>query len=160
MKTILKLLLALAIALVAVQALPKKAAYQGNNVAHAAPEQTQTPEPTPTPEITPVPATPTPIPTVAPTPVPKPVVEAPKPQITGSEAEAKLWIYMHESGNKPGAINKASGACGLGQALPCSKMGCGLADYACQDAWFTNYMKSRYGSWLNAKAFWLAHSWW
>lgn len=29
-----------------------------------------------------------------------------------------------------------------------------------QDAWFTNYMKSRYGTWVNAKAFWLSHNWW
>lgn len=79
---------------------------------------------------------------------------------TGSEAEAKMWIYMHESGNNPNAINKSSGACGLAQALPCSKMKCALGDYACQDAWATQYMKARYGTWLNAKAFWLSHKWW
>ena len=78
----------------------------------------------------------------------------------GSEAEAKAFIYAHESGNNPGAINKSSGACGLGQALPCSKMGCSLSDYACQDAWFTGYMQSRYGSWSNAVSFWRSHKWW
>ena len=86
-------------------------------------------------------------------------VEVPKapPVASGSD---KAFIYMKESGNNPGAINRSSGACGLGQALPCSKMGCSLSDYACQDAWFTNYMRSRYGTWANAKAFWLAHHWW
>lgn len=68
---------------------------------------------------------------------------------------------MHESGNNPGSINKSSGACGLGQALPCSKLPCSLSDYACQDSWFTNnYMIPRYGTWANAKAFWLQNHWW
>lgn len=29
-----------------------------------------------------------------------------------------------------------------------------------QDAWFTSYMQGRYGTWENAKTFWLAHNWW
>jgi TolA-binding protein len=86
--------------------------------------------------------------------------------------DAKSFIYMHESGNVPCKINggsiNCSGhptlACGLGQALPCSKLlaACpNLADYACQDNWFTNsYMIPRYGTWENARAFWLAHNWW
>jgi len=74
--------------------------------------------------------------------------------------EAKMFIYMKESGNRTNAINKSSGACGLGQALPCAKMGCSLTDYACQDAFFTKYMQNRYGTWENAKAFWLSHKWW
>lgn len=86
-------------------------------------------------------------------------------QATGTIAhaapsDAKMFIYMKESGNNPNAINKSSGACGLAQALPCSKMNCALGDYACQDAWATRYMQSRYGTWENAKAFWLANHWW
>lgn len=77
-----------------------------------------------------------------------------------SENAAKAFIYSHESGNNPGAINSSSGACGLGQALPCSKMPCSLSDYACQDAFFTQYIKSRYGTWANARAFWIANQWW
>jgi hypothetical protein len=79
---------------------------------------------------------------------------------TLSEAEAKLFIYQKESGNRTNAINKSSGACGLGQALPCSKLGCSLDDYACQDAWFSNYAIRRYGSWVGAYQFWLTHRWW
>jgi hypothetical protein len=89
-----------------------------------------------------------------------PTAEAATGAATGDEYEAKMFIYMKESGNNPNAVNKSSGACGLGQALPCAKMGCALGDYACQDNWATNYMKSRYGTWLNAKAFWLSHRWW
>lgn len=78
----------------------------------------------------------------------------------GNDGSAKMFIYNHESGNNPGAINRSSGACGLGQALPCSKMPCSLSDYACQDNFFTGYMQQRYGSWENARAFWLSHQWW
>lgn len=75
-------------------------------------------------------------------------------------SDAKMFIYLKESGNNPNSINRSSGACGLGQALPCSKMGCSLGDYACQDAYFTKYMQSRYGTWENAQAFWNSHRWW
>lgn len=85
---------------------------------------------------------------------------APVAQAQADNSDAKMFIYMKESGNRTNAINASSGACGLGQALPCSKMPCSLSDYACQDAFFTKYMQNRYGSWENAKAFWLAHRWW
>lgn len=99
----------------------------------------------------------------------KPVMAATAPPITSDgtvncktgSGPAKAFIYQCESGNRPGAINSSSGACGLGQALPCSKLPCSLSDYACQDDWFTNkYMIPRYHTWENAKAFWLAHRWW
>jgi len=73
--------------------------------------------------------------------------------------DAKMFIYNKESGNNPAAVN-SSGCRGLGQACPGSKLPCSNTDYACQDAFFTNYMASRYGTWENAKAFWLGHSWW
>lgn len=82
------------------------------------------------------------------------------PVYASSCVDAKSCIYMHESGNNPGAVNASSGACGLGQALPCSKMGCSLSDYACEDAFFDRYAISVYGSWNNAWAFWQSHSWW
>jgi len=75
-------------------------------------------------------------------------------------SDAKMFIYEHESGNNPSSVNKSSGACGLGQALPCSKMLCAPTDYECQDAYFTEYMKGRYGTWENARSFWIAHKWW
>lgn len=81
------------------------------------------------------------------------------PQTDGS---AKMWIYMHESGNRPTARNSI-GCLGLGQACPGSKLLAvcpDLNDYTCQDIFFTNYMRNRYGTWENAKAFWLSHNWW
>lgn len=79
----------------------------------------------------------------------------------GCPVEPKAFIYCHESGNSPGSINAKSGACGLGQALPCSKLPCSLSDYACQDTWFSTVYLARYHfSWAEAKAFWIAHSWW
>lgn len=75
--------------------------------------------------------------------------------------DAKAFIYAHESGNNPLARN-ASGCLGLGQACPGEKLlvACPTLDYACEDAYFTGYALSKYGSWENARAFWLAHGWW
>lgn len=70
----------------------------------------------------------------------------------------KDFIYQHESGNNPNAVNSI-GCRGLGQACPGSKLPCG-DNYACQDAWFTNYAMTRYGSWEAAYNFWIAHRWW
>lgn len=87
-----------------------------------------------------------------------PVTQA--PSTAGVTVEfAKMYIYNHESGNNPAARNGA-GCRGLGQACPGSKLPCSDSDYACQDAWFTGYAESRYGGWINAYHFWLAHHWW
>ena len=86
-------------------------------------------------------------------------VSTPKAHASNCDS-AKACIYKKESGNNPGAINKGSGACGIGQAWPCSKMKCSLSDYACQDAFFTNYAVTRYGSWEKAWEFWQKYSWW
>lgn len=77
---------------------------------------------------------------------------APAPTIT--EEQAKWNVYHRESGHDPGAVNPSSGACGIGQALPCSKLPCSLADLTCQDKWFTEYMQQRYGSWAKAWEYW------
>lgn len=53
-------------------------------------------------------------------------------------------IIKNESGFNPEAVNKISGACGLGQALPCGKMKCSLQDVPCQADWIMNYVLSRY----------------
>lgn len=68
-------------------------------------------------------------------------------------------IYMRESGCRVGAVNPI-GCTGLGQSCPASKIAhCGL-DWACQNAWFTNYANVRYGSPAGAWAFWQRNSWW
>lgn len=71
----------------------------------------------------------------------------------------KACIYMKESGNNPAAVNSI-GCRGIGQACPGSKLPCSDSDYACQDAWFTNYAVTRYGGWDQAWQFWQSHHWW
>ena len=66
-------------------------------------------------------------------------------------------IVTRESNWNPQAINKSSGACGLGQALPCSK----LKDHSIQGQleWMVSYIKSRYGTPKNALHFWNRNHW-
>lgn len=73
----------------------------------------------------------------------------------------KQYIYQHESGCRTDARNSI-GCLGIGQACPGSKIlnVCPDLNFACQDAWFSNYAISRYGSWANAYAFWIANRWW
>lgn len=74
------------------------------------------------------------------------------------------YIYGQESGGRvtgncdPAAVNEG-GCRGIGQACPGSKLPCG-ADYACQNAWFTQYAMSTYGSWAAAFNFHKANGWW
>lgn len=128
-------------------------AYAAEIPAQIAPQTS--PEPTPEPPKVEVAPTPPPAPTPQPEP-PKPVAK-PK-SYPMPEYQAKAFIYQKESGNNPAAVNKSSGACGLGQSLPCSKMASicpnWRTDYECQDRWFTGYMQSRYGSWSKAVSFW------
>lgn len=70
------------------------------------------------------------------------------------------YIIQHESGWNPNAVNASSGACGLGQQLPCGKWPHTWNDPvgALIDA--NSYAVQRYGTWANAYAFWLGNSWW
>lgn len=71
----------------------------------------------------------------------------------------KQYIYQHESGCQTDRWN-SSGCYGIGQACPASKIAhCGT-DFACQDAWFSNYAEQRYGGWAGAYNFWLNNHWW
>lgn len=73
------------------------------------------------------------------------------------------FIISHESGWRPGAANSSSGAYGLCQALPASKMASAGADYlsnpVTQLRWCTGYA-SRYGGWQGAYNAWLVQRWW
>ncbi|MBX7465184.1 lytic transglycosylase domain-containing protein [Streptomyces sp. MAG02] len=72
-------------------------------------------------------------------------------------------IVTHESGWNPSATNSSSGAYGLVQALPGSKMASAGADWksnpATQIKWGLNYMNDRYGSPCGAWNFWQQNSW-
>ena len=130
------------------------------------------PEPLQAPVVTEVVETPPPV-------VKKPAkpIETPKPAITGSKAEwlaasniaqsdwpTADWLIGKESGWNPCAYNPSQSdcgytgnrACGLAQALPCSKLregaGCKMTDAVCQLNWANAYVNSRYNGWAGAKA--------
>jgi hypothetical protein len=66
-------------------------------------------------------------------------------------------IVTRESGWNVNAVNASSGACGLGQALPCSKMGDRSAEG--QVLWVISYIEGRYGTPNAAWGFWQANNW-
>lgn len=76
-----------------------------------------------------------------------------------NQPDAFAEIIAKESGFNPYAINASSGACGLGQALPCEKMGCDLSDVDCQLRWMKSYIDRRYGSPEQALNFHLLNGW-
>ncbi|GAA2115211.1 hypothetical protein GCM10009759_60030 [Kitasatospora saccharophila] len=86
-------------------------------------------------------------------------------QIIGDDAQFQCFseIVKRESGWNYTATNASSGAYGLVQALPGSKMATAGADWrtnpATQIKWGLSYMNSRYGSPCGAWSFWQAHNW-
>ncbi|KUN05084.1 hypothetical protein AQI95_16395 [Streptomyces yokosukanensis] len=80
-----------------------------------------------------------------------------------SQFNAFSKIVSHESGWNPSATNSSSGAYGLVQALPGSKMASAGGDWktnpATQIKWGLDYMNSRYGSPVKAWSFWQANGW-
>ena len=71
------------------------------------------------------------------------------------------WIISRESNWDPQATNRSSGAFGLPQSLPGSKMASAGADWrtnpATQIIWGVQYMKTRYGSPCEAQTYWQSH---
>lgn len=80
----------------------------------------------------------------------------------GNEYSCLVTLWNHESGWKVNAHNP-SGAHGIPQALPGSKMSSAGADWrtnpSTQISWGLRYIKSRYGTPCNAWAFWSSHRW-
>jgi len=78
------------------------------------------------------------------------------------EGEAKAYIYFKESSNNPAAVNSI-GCYGLGQDCndvlrhECPNW---RTDTECQDTFWDKYAARRYGSWVNAMAFWQVNKWW
>lgn len=69
------------------------------------------------------------------------------------------WLVQKESGWNPNAVNRSSGACGLAQALPCSKVPGNPHDPVNSLNWMNGYVTGRYGSWENAVAHSRAKGW-
>lgn len=84
--------------------------------------------------------------------------------ISPSDFTYASYIFMKESGFRHTAINKSSGATGICQSLPASKMASAGADYmtnpVTQLKWCNGYAIGRYGSWANAYNFWTRNHWW
>ncbi len=112
-----------------------------------------------------------------PPPPPKPVAPAAPalPMFSGGGSPAEWmaaagipegdWGYVdaivsRESGWNPNATNSSSGACGLVQALPCSKVPGNGYDPVDNLRWAIGYAHGRYGSWAGAYEFWQANHWW
>lgn len=82
-----------------------------------------------------------------------------------SQTERDQWAYIigRESGWSAHATNPSSGAYGLAQSLPGSKMASAGADWQnnpkTQLKWMFGYMTGRYGSISGAYNFWINNHW-
>lgn len=84
--------------------------------------------------------------------------------LAASNIPQESWGYadfmvQKESSWNPNALNASSGACGLAQALPCSKIPGQWNDPVNVLNWMNNYVNRRYGSWAQAYSFWVANRW-
>ena len=75
------------------------------------------------------------------------------------------YIISHESGWNPNSINSTSGACGLAQALPCSKVSGNPLDPVTSLKWADSYAHTcvsyrMYCGWEGAYNFWVSNKWW
>lgn len=81
--------------------------------------------------------------------------------VSEADLSAALEIIYHESGCRVSAQN-ASGAYGIPQALPGSKMASAGDDWqtnpVTQIKWMSGYV-NRYGGWQGAYDFWMTHHW-
>lgn len=69
-----------------------------------------------------------------------------------------LILINKESGCNPNAMNPSSGACGIGQQLPCGKWPHAWNDPVGAMIDMQAYVIARYGSWANALAFHLSNN--
>lgn len=83
--------------------------------------------------------------------------------IPSSWYSAINYIASHESGWRVNATNGSSGAYGIPQALPGSKMAAAGKDWRTnaitQLKWMKSYVTERYGGAPQAEKFWKAHHW-
>ncbi len=84
--------------------------------------------------------------------------------ISSSDYTYVNYIVSKESGWNSSAQNASSGAYGLCQSLPGSKMASAGSDWqtnaVTQMKWCNSYATSRYGSWASAYSFWISNHWW
>ncbi len=82
--------------------------------------------------------------------------------VSEADLAAAIDLIYHESGCRVDATNAYSGAYGIPQALPGTKMASAGADWetnpVTQIRWMAGYV-NRYGGWQGAINFWYAHGW-
>lgn len=79
--------------------------------------------------------------------------------VAESDISAAYTLIMKESGCSVNSYNRSSGACGIPQALPCSKLGSARGNPVAEIRWMSNYVRSRYGGWQQALNFHYSHNW-
>ncbi|WP_424640759.1 transglycosylase SLT domain-containing protein [Embleya sp. AB8] len=86
-----------------------------------------------------------------------------KSMMSSTQYQCFSNIVERESGWRVDATNSSSGAYGLVQSLPASKMASAGSDWrtnpATQIKWGLGYMNSTYGSPCGAWSFWQSHQW-
>lgn len=82
--------------------------------------------------------------------------------VSEADIAAAVDLIYHESGCRVDAANP-SGAYGIPQALPGSKMASAGADWetnpVTQIRWMIGYVTGRYGGWSQALNYWYSHGW-
>ena len=82
--------------------------------------------------------------------------------VSESDVASAYWIIQRESNCRYNATNKSSGAYGIPQSLPGTKMASAGSDWqtnpVTQIKWMHKYV-NRYGGWLGAIEFWKKHHW-
>jgi hypothetical protein len=76
-----------------------------------------------------------------------------------SDPGSAYKLIMRESGCNPNAVNRGSGACGIGQQLPCGKWAHTWNEPIGAMIDMQGYVVARYGSWANALAHSYAQGW-
>lgn len=83
--------------------------------------------------------------------------------VSESDLPIALDLIYHESGCRVNARNASSGAYGIPQALPGSKMAAFGSDWETnpitQIKWMISYVNGRYGGWSQASNWWYSHGW-
>lgn len=105
-------------------------------------------------------------PPVQPAPVAKPVSGSCEDWMTQAgvtDMASAAELIRRESNCRVNALNPSSGAYGIPQSLPASKMASAGEDWqtnpVTQIKWMQNYVTARYGSWANAVAFHDRNNW-
>lgn len=83
--------------------------------------------------------------------------------VAEADVASAIDLIYHESGCRVDATNASSGAYGIPQALPGSKMAAYGSDWqtnpVTQIRWMAGYVTGRYGGWSQAVEFWYSHGW-